>query len=110
MGGGGGGGGALPPPKTFVQDMPPAGGYIKPVGFPVAGFRKRSPARGPLGIWLVGGTLGMMAFSLYRLLGDVEERKCVTRGWRAHTQPGRASRAMGVLGGDAPWSVWSLKQ
>ena len=28
---------ANPAPKVFKQDMPPPGGFQKPVGFPVAG-------------------------------------------------------------------------
>jgi hypothetical protein len=70
---------ALPPPRTFIQDMPPAGGYVKPPGFPAAGFRKRSPARGPAGVVIVGGVLGIMGYSLWRVTQDVEERKCVCR-------------------------------
>ena len=42
---------------------------------PAHSFRKRSPARGPAGMILVGGVLGIMGFSLYRLVYDVEERK-----------------------------------
>ena len=98
---------ALPPSTNFRQDLPPAGGYVKPPGFPAEGcvagstriphrtprisisfpfshahshtacnsFRKRSPVRGPAGIWMIGGVLGVMGFSLWRLTQDVEERK-----------------------------------
>jgi hypothetical protein len=118
---------ALPLPKTFRQDMPPAGGFTKPPGFPVAGcvmddgdkqacaaastqrtrsvvfsastlivsrppvdvspaacarcpacdcsFRKRSPARGPAGLVLVAGTIGVSIFGWWRYLADVDERK-----------------------------------
>ena len=65
----------LPPPKSYVQDMPPPGGYAKPASFPAEAFRRRSPSRAPAGIILAGGVLSMMAYSLWRLLGDVEERK-----------------------------------
>lgn len=71
---------ALPPPKVYRQDMPPTGGFQKPVGFPVAGFRKRSPVRGPTGALLVGGALAVMGTSWYFLLQDIDERKCVG-GW-----------------------------
>lgn len=58
---------------AYRQDLPPAGGYAKPPGFPVEGFRKRSPARGPAGA-LVIGSLALMTWGWYRLAADVDER------------------------------------
>lgn len=66
---------ALPPSKLYRQDLPPSAGFAKPPGFPDAGYRKRSPARGPAGVVMVGGALGAMALSWYFLMGDIEERK-----------------------------------
>jgi len=66
---------SLPPPKIYRQDLPPTGGFAKPPGFPVAGYRKRSPVRGPAGVVMVGGVVGMMAISWYLLMDDIEERK-----------------------------------
>ena len=68
---------AVPPSKTFIQDMPPPGGFVKPPGFPAEAFRKRSPARGPGGIIMIAGAVGLTLFGMYRFLGDVEERKWV---------------------------------
>lgn len=66
---------ALPPPKIYRQDLPPPGGFQKPVGFPVAGYRRRSPQRGPAGVVMVGGAVGIMALSWYMLVQDIDERK-----------------------------------
>jgi hypothetical protein len=66
---------ALPPTKVYRQDLPPVGGFAKPDHFPVAGFRKRSPARGPSGLFLVAGVTGVMAVSWYMLMQDIDERK-----------------------------------
>jgi hypothetical protein len=38
-------------------------------------FRKRSPARGPAGLVLVAGTIGVSIFGWWRYLADVDERK-----------------------------------
>lgn len=35
---------ASPPPTVFKQDLPPAGGYAKPPGFPAEGCVLRAPA------------------------------------------------------------------
>ena len=50
--------GALPIPRSFVQDLPPPGGFVKPPNFPASGFRKISPTRGPAGYLAVVGAVG----------------------------------------------------
>lgn len=88
---------ALPASKVFKQDLPPAGGFQRPPTFtgcvqareacrsldstnhspPPRSFRKHSYARGPAGYVMIGGLTAVMVYNLYRLVNDIDERKCV---------------------------------
>lgn len=91
---------ALPPSKVFRQDMPPPGGFPKPAGFPVAGYRKRSPARGPSGLFLGAVTLGIMIYGWRKLLKGNEERNYQNLSrWNARFERGYVLQAIE----DAAW-------
>ncbi len=53
---------------AFRQDMPPSGGFPRPIGFPVEGFRKRSPPRGPASYIVVAGVLSFTIAGLARFV------------------------------------------
>jgi hypothetical protein len=66
--------GAAPLPRSYLQDMPPAGGFAKPPGFPASGFRKLSPTRGPAGFVALAGAVGLTVYGVAHHFHDVGER------------------------------------
>ena len=69
---------ATPPPKMHYQDMPPPGGFTKPINFPDTGFRKRSPPRfGFGGVYVIGIGVAITGLGLAAWFRDMGDRKCV---------------------------------
>ena len=62
---------ALPPKRVYKQDMPPPG------GFPAVKYKKVPYQRGPSGVVIVFGAVGVTLAGLWYSLHINDERKCV---------------------------------
>ncbi|KAJ3117227.1 NADH dehydrogenase 1 alpha subcomplex subunit 13 ndufa13/GRIM19 [Phlyctochytrium bullatum] len=60
----------MDPPVRYVQDLPPTGGFPQTIQ-----YKRNIPARGPSGVVMIIGTIGIMAYGWHWLAKSNAERR-----------------------------------